>query len=152
MLGLTDPVTARTGYAINPYYPGHVRMATVQHLIDERANLVLAQPGATDAKAGRDAYRLSELTFLYPSADLNDLPDTAQVIEIPQVDGKVWLVIYLTPNAKVDAAIERNGWNVYPIDHTCVIEDMDVVAGSGPFVDFANRMSRMVGERTCPQT
>jgi arabinofuranosyltransferase len=152
MLGLTDPVTARTGYAINPYYPGHVRMATVQHLIDERANLVLAQPGATDPKAGRDSYRLSELTFLYPSADLNDLPDTAQVIEIPQVDGKVWLVIYLTPNAKVDAAIERNGWNVYPIDHTCVIEDMDVVAGSGPFVDFANRMSRMVGERTCPQT
>jgi hypothetical protein len=60
-------------------------------------------------------------------------------------------VIYLTPNAKVDAAIERNGWNVYPIDRTCVIEDMDVVTGSGPFVDLANEMSRMVGERTCPQ-
>ena len=151
MLGLTDPVTARTGYPINPYYPGHVRMATVQHLIDEGANLVLAQPGSTEVQPGRASYRLSELTFLYPSADLNDLPDTAQVIEIPQVDGNVWLVIYLTPNAKVDAAIERNGWNVYPIDHTCVIEDMDVVAGSGPFVDFANGMSRMVGERTCPQ-
>ena len=152
MLGLTDPVTARTGYPINPYYPGHVRMATVQHLLDEGANLVLAQPGSTDPEAGRDSYRLSELTFLYPSADLNDLPDTAQVIEIPQVDGKVWLVIYLTPNAKVDAAVERNGWNVYPIDHTCVIEDMNVVPGSGPFVDFANGMSRMVGERTCPRT
>lgn len=151
MLGLTDPVTARTGYPINPYYPGHVRMARVSHLIEQGANLVLAQPGATEVEPGRDSYRLSELTFLYPSADLNDLPDTAEVIEIPQVDGKVWLVIYLTPNAKVDAAIERNGWNVYPIDRTCVIEDMDVVTGSGPFVDLANEMSRMVGERTCPQ-
>ncbi len=151
MLGLTDPVTARTGYAIDPYYPGHVRMARVQHLIDLGANLVLAQPGSTEVEASRDSYRLSELTFLYPSADLNALPQDAQVIEIPQVDGEVWLVIYLIPNAKVDAAIERNGWKVYPINRSCVIEDMDVVPGSGPLVDFANGMSRRVGERTCPQ-
>ena len=150
MLGLTDPVTARTGYAIEPYYPGHVRMARVEHLLDEDVNLVLAQPGATDPEPARTAYRLSELTFLYPSVDLNALPDDAQVIEIPQRDGKVWLIIYLTPNAKVDDAIERNGWDVYPIDHTCVLEDMDVVEGSGPLVDFANGLSRLVGERTCP--
>lgn len=150
MLGLTDPVTARTGYAIEPYYPGHVRMARVEHLVDQGVNLVLAQPGSTAPEPGREAYRLSELTFLYPSVDLRALPDEAQVIEIPQIDGKVWLVIYLTPNDKVDAAIDQNGWNTYPIERTCVAEDMDVVEGSGPLVDFANRMSRMVGERTCP--
>lgn len=150
MLGLTDPVTARTGYVIRPYYPGHVRMARVEHLIDEGVNLVLAQPGSTEPDPGRDAYRLSELTFLYPSVDLRALPEGAQVIEIPQVDGKVWLIIYLAQNDKVDAAIERNGWNTYPIERTCVLEDMDVVDGSGPLVDFANGMSRMVGERTCP--
>lgn len=150
MLGLTDPVTARTGYAIEPYYPGHVRMARVEHLLDEDVNLVLAQPGSVGPEPGREAYRLSELTFLYPSVDLHALPDDAQVIEIPQVDGKVWLIIYLTPNEKVDAAIERNGWNVYPIERTCELTDMDVVDGSGPLVDFANRLSRLVGERTCP--
>ncbi|MEX0768076.1 MAG: glycosyltransferase family 39 protein [Microthrixaceae bacterium] len=151
MLGLTDPVTARTGYAIDPYYPGHVRMARVQHLIDRGANLVLAQPGATEPEAGRDSYRVSELTFLYPSVDLKELPPDAQIIEIPQVDGNVWLVIYLIQNDKVDAAIKQNGWKVYPIDRSCEMTDMDVVAGSGPIVDFANGMSRRVGERTCPQ-
>ena len=113
-------------------------------------NLVLAQPGATDPEPDRTAYRLSELTFLYPSVDLNALPDDAQVIEIPQVDGKVWLIIYLTQNDKVDAAIERNGWDVYPIERTCELSDMDVVDGSGPLADFANGLSRLVGERTCP--
>ncbi|MFN7150565.1 MAG: hypothetical protein ACK4V6_13955, partial [Microthrixaceae bacterium] len=150
MLGLTDPVTARTGYAIEPYYPGHVRMARPQHLVDRGVNLVLAQPGSADIEPGREAYRLSELTSLYPSVDLNQLPADAQVIEIPQIDGQVWLIIYLTQNDAVDEAIDRNGWDVYPIDPTCVIEDMDVVEGSGPLVDLANGLSRMVGERTCP--
>ncbi len=150
MLGLTDPVTARTGYAIEPYYPGHVRMARVEHLLDRGVNLALAQPGSTDPEPDRSAYRLSELTFLYPSVDLHELPEDAQVIEIPQLDGKVWLIIYLTQNDAVDEAIERNGWDVYPIDFTCVVEDMDVVEGSGPLVDLANGLSRLVGERTCP--
>ncbi len=150
MLGLTDPVTARTGYTIEPYYPGHVRMARVAHLLDSGVNLVLAQPGSTDPEPGRDAYRLSELTFLYPSVDLNELPEDAQVIEIPQVDGKVWLIIYLQQNDKVDEAIERNGWDVYPIERTCNLDDLDVVEGSGPLVDVANGLSRLVAERTCP--
>ena len=150
MLGLTDPVTARTGYTIEPYYPGHVRMARPEHLVDRGVNLVLAQPGSTEPEPGRNAYRLSELTFLYPSVDLRALPDDAQVIEIPQVDDRVWLIIYLTQNDKVDAAIERNGWDVFPIERTCVLSDMDVVEGSGPLVDLANGMSRLVGRRTCP--
>lgn len=150
MLGLTDPETARNGYAIEPYYPGHVRMARVQHLLDEDVNLVLAQPGSTEPEPDREAYRISELTFLYPSVDLRQLPEDAQVIEIPQIDGDVWLIIYLTQNDKVDAAIERNGWDVHPIEFTCVIEDMDVADGSGPLGKVANSLSRTVGERTCP--
>lgn len=150
MLGLTDPVTAREGYTIEPYYPGHVRMARVDHLVDRGVNLVLAQPGAVEPEADREAYRLSELTFLYPSVDLFELPEDARVIEVPQVDGQVWLIIYLQQNDKVDAAIERNGWDVYPIARECVMDDMEVVEGSGPFVDLANGLSRLVGERTCP--
>jgi arabinofuranosyltransferase len=152
MLGLTDPVTAREGYPIEPYYPGHVRMARVEHLVEQGANLVLAQPGSAELDPDRRAYRLSELTFLYPSVDLNALPDDARVIEIPQVDGRVWLVIYLTPNDRVDAAIERNGWAVHPIERTCVLEDMDVAADGELLSGFANRLSRLIGERTCPST
>lgn len=152
MLGLTDPVTAREGYAIEPYYPGHVRMARVQHLVDRGANLVLAQPGSTEPVPGRSSYRLSELTFLYPSVDLFELPDDARVIEIPRVDGRVWLIIYLTPNELVDEAIERNGWAVHPIERTCVLEDMDVVDDAELLSGLANRLSRMIGERTCPSS
>ncbi len=150
MLGLTDPVTARTGFPIEPYYPGHVRMARVEHLVDRGANLVLAQPGSTEPEPGREAYRLSELTFLYPSVDLNELPDTARVIEIPQINGDVWLIIYLEQNDAVDAAIERNGWATYPIERTCVLTDMDVAPEGELLAGFANGLSRMVGQRTCP--
>ncbi|MGB6058961.1 MAG: glycosyltransferase family 39 protein [Microthrixaceae bacterium] len=150
VLGLTDPVTARHGYPISPYYPGHVRMAHVGHLLDEHVNLILGQPGAREPVKGRRSYRISELTFLYPSGDLNTLPQDARVIEVPQIDGSAWLIIYLLQNDKVDSAIKRNGWAVYPVDRTCVLEDMDVVEGNGLLVDLANRISRMVGERSCP--
>ncbi len=150
MLGLTDPVTARTGEAIEPYYPGHVRMARPEHLVDRGVNLILGWVRATDPEPGRSAYRLSELTSMYPSVDLFGLPEDAQVIEIPQINGEVWLLIYLTPNDKVDDAIERNGWAVYPIARECDLDDMNTVEGSGPLVDLTNRLSRLVGERTCP--
>ena len=39
---------------------------------------------------------------------------------------------------------------MYPIERTCELSDMDVVDGSGPLVDLANGLSRLVGERTCP--
>ncbi|MGB3411891.1 MAG: hypothetical protein WBA45_11910 [Microthrixaceae bacterium] len=150
VLGLTDPVTARHGFAISPYYPGHVRMAHIEHLLAQHVNLILGQPGSRDPAPARRSYRISELTFLYPSGDLNALPEDAQVIEVPQIDGSAWLIIYLLQNDKVDAAIERNGWAVYPVDRTCVLTDMDVVEGSGALVNMANRISRMVGERSCP--
>ena len=150
MLGLTDPVTARSGEAIEPYYPGHVRMARPKHLVDRGVNLILGWVRAVDPVPDRSSYRLSELVPMYPSVDLFGLPEDAQVIEIPQVDGTVWQVIYLTPNDKVDAAIERNGWQVLPITRECELDDLNTVEGSGPLVDLSNGLSRLVGERTCP--
>ena len=150
MLGLTDPYIARNGYAIEPYYPGHVRMAPVDYLVEREVNLVLGQPGATDPEPGRDSYRLSEITFVWPSVDLRPLPEDAQVIEVPQIDGQVWLIIYLTQNDKVDAAIERNGWATYPIEHTCVAEDVQVVDPDEPLAGVANWLSELISERTCP--
>ena len=151
MLGLTDAYVARNGYAIEPYYPGHVRMAPVDYLVDRGVNLVLAQPGSDDHEPDRTSYRLSELTFLWPSVDLRDLPESAQVIEIPQVDGTDWLVIYLEQNDKVDAAIERNGWRVLPIDHECRAEDLELVDPSAPLAGLTNGLSELISRRTCPE-
>ncbi len=150
MLGLTDPYVARHGEVIEPYYPGHVRMAPVDYLVEREVNLVLAQPGSTDPEPGRTAYRLSEITFLYPSVDLRDLPEHARVIEVPQVDGSAWLIIYLTPNDRVDEAIERNGWATYPIEHSCRAEDLELVDPSEPLAGLVNGLSRLISERTCP--
>ena len=151
MLGLTDPYIARNGFAIEPYYPGHVRMSPVGYLVDRSVNLVLAQPGSVDPEPERSSYRLSELTFLWPSVDLNVLPDSAQVIAIPQVDGKDWLIIYLEPNDKVDAAIERNGWRVLPIDHQCRAKDLEILEPGGPIASMTNALSRLISRRTCPE-
>ncbi len=150
MLGLTDPYVARHGYTIEPYYPGHVRMAPVEYLVERGVNLVLAQPGSADPEPGRTAYRLSEITFLYPSVDLRDLPEHARVIEVPQVDDSAWLIIYLTPNERVDEAIERNGWATYPIEHTCRAEDLELVDPAEPLAGLVNGLSRLISERTCP--
>jgi arabinofuranosyltransferase len=151
MLGLTDPYIARNGHPIEPYYPGHVRMSPVDYLVERGANLVIGQPGATAPEPGRSAYRLSELTFVYPSADLRDLPEDTRVIEVPQIDGQVWLIIYLAPNELVDEAIERNGWATYPVDPTCAAEDLDVVDPEAPLAGVANGLARLISERTCPE-
>jgi arabinofuranosyltransferase len=150
MLGLTDPYIAREGFPIEPYYPGHVRMAPVGYLIDRGVNLVIAQPGAVEPEPGRTGYRLSELTFLYPSADLRELPAGTRVIEIPQVDGNVWLVIYLTPSERVDRAIARNGWTTHPVEAVCEASDLEVVDPSEPLAGVVNGLNRLISERTCP--
>jgi arabinofuranosyltransferase len=149
MLGLTDAYIARNGYSIEPYYPGHVRMAPVDYLVERGVNLVLAQPGSVEHEAGRESYRLSELTFLWPSVDLRDLPADAQVIEIPQVDGRDWLIVYLEQNDKVDEVIERNDWRVLPIDHECRESDLDLT--TGPMSGLVNSLARLISERTCPE-
>lgn len=150
VLGLTDPVTARSGFPIEPYYPGHVRMATVGHLIDESVSLIIAQPGSVEPNSDRSDYRLSEIVMIFPSTDLRDLPAGSKVIEVPQVDGKVWLIIYVEQNDLVDAAIEREGWAVYPIDHRCEADDLVTIDEDGAVASIANWVVRLVAKRTCP--
>ena len=137
MLGLTDPGIARDGEPIGLYYPGHVRMATPQQLVDRKVNLVLGLPLLTRPDPARQSYRLSELVEMWVAPDLKDLPKDATVVEIPLTEDQVMVAIYLQPNAKVDAAIERNGWRVLPIERTCKQSDL-------------NPLVNLVGSKTCP--
>lgn len=138
MLGLADKEIARDGIQIPLYYPGHVRMATVQQLVDKDVTLIAGLPTIVDVDDDRTDYRLSELAAMYSTADLKDLPDDATIVEVPvpEVDGKAWFMIYLTPNDKVDALIESGEWRRLDISRTCDDADLNVI-------------TRIISEETC---
>ncbi len=137
MLGLTDPGIARKGEPIGLYYPGHVRMATPQQLVDRDVSLVLGLPLMKRPDPDRTSYRLSELVEMWVAPDLKDLPEDAKVVEIPLTPDLVLVAVYLQPDATVDAAVERNGWRVLPIERVC--KDADL-----------NPLVNLVGSKTCP--
>jgi hypothetical protein len=84
----------------------------------------------------RADYRLSELAAMYSTANLQDLPEEATIVEAPIVAGKVWFMIYLEPNDKVDALIESGEWRQLPISRTCKDSDLNVI-------------TRIISEDTC---
>ena len=136
LLGLTDPVVARRGEALNVYYPGHLRLAPLDYLVERSVNLVAMVRVIERRDPDRRTYRLSEVTKLYPVVDLGELPPTARVVEIPIANDDVWMAIYLTPHPAVDRAIATRGWRVFPIERVCRASDI-------PF------LVRLVGTRTC---
>lgn len=156
MLGLADEKVAKEGLLSPIYYPGHVRMASIPYLVEREANLVIGEPQifreVTDAEherqdsndrltprttwPGRREYRTGELISIYPVVDLGDLPDTATVIEVPLGNDSFWPIIYLAPNERVDAAIEANGWERFPLVDQCRPGDIDFAA-------------KLVGQDTC---
>lgn len=138
MLGLADPYIARHGEPSPIYYPGHLRMAPIQYLVDRGVNLVMMVRVDEPVDPKRTSYRLSELVALYLVVDLHDLPKDAKVIEVPTDHDSAFLMFYLTPHPGVDAAIERNHWRVFPIEQTCVESDIP------PQVQFT-------GSATCPE-
>lgn len=136
LLGLTDPVVARRGEALDVYYPGHLRLAPLDYLVERSVNLVAMVRVIEQRDPDRTSYRLSEVTKLYPVVDLGELPPTARVVEIPIANHDVWTAIYLTPHPAVDRAIATRGWRVSPIERVCRSGDI-------PF------LVRLVGTRTC---
>ena len=136
MLGLADREIAHHGDRIPIYYPGHVRMATVDQLLSKGANLVVGLPWTV--KPGQfDSYRLTQLTAVWSTADLRKLPKGASVVELPLTDGVAWVVIYLHPNSEVDRLIANGTWRKVPIDRTCDAKDL-------------NFLTRRLAQQTCP--
>lgn len=130
LVGLTDAYVARHGEPVPAYFPGHVRIAPVDYVLSAGVNILAAVPEVVTIDEDREDYRLSELLGLYPVVDLKLLPDSTQIIEVPTGDGRAWLVMYVNQHDKVDDAIERLGWNVYPIERTCRLDDMPPLARS----------------------
>ncbi len=117
MLGLNDPVTAREGLAIPVQTlpkPGHIRMATVEHLRSEGVNLVIGHPMASDPSDGPyDLASLVETMFLRAGIDVSNL-EGVTVVEVPLADGKVLPMLYLKPSRVVDRLVEDRVWRQVP--------------------------------------
>lgn len=141
MIGLTEPDIAQHGLPAAHYYPGHVKMATVDQLRDAHVNLVLGTglPAKPDPK--RKAYDVRELIPTWPVVDLGELPSDARVVEIPFMGNRVIPAIELVRNPVVDAAVKREGWRTFPIDRGC--------KGDGPDNVLVKIVSFTNGTRTC---
>lgn len=141
MIGLTEPDIARNGIPAAHYYPGHVKMATIDQLLDAHVDVVLgtALPAKPDPK--RKTYDVRELIPTWPVVDLGELPADARVIEIPYLGDRVLPAIELQRNPVVDAAVQREGWRTFDIDRSCRGEEPDNILVK--IVSFTN------GTRTC---
>lgn len=137
MIGLADKEIARNGDQIPLYYPGHVRVSTVEQLVDKDVSLVVGLPLVLPREEDRTSYRLSELVALYAGTDLRRLPEDATVVEATVKQDRVLVMISLQQNPKVDALVESGEWRELDIDRTCDAADLNVV-------------TRIVNERSCP--
>lgn len=137
MIGLADKEIARNGDRIPLYYPGHVRVSTVQQLVDKDVSLVVGLPLVLPREERRTSYRLSELVALYAGTDLRRLPRDATVLEATVKQDRVLVMISLLPNPKVDALVESGEWRELEIDRTCDADDL-------------NPVTKIVNESTCP--
>lgn len=123
MLGLADAYVADHGEQSAIYYPGHNKVAPVEYLVDRGVHLVSQVRTLVEPVESRRAYRLSELTQVYPVVDLADLPAAARAVEV-DVGSRSWLLIYLTPHPAVDEQIREGGWRSYPISGQCRESDL----------------------------
>ncbi|NLA36053.1 MAG: hypothetical protein GX868_10255, partial [Actinobacteria bacterium] len=127
MLGLADREIATDGITITPYYPGHVRVATVRQLLDKNVNLILGLPQYWETD--RDTpVRLSELTSMYTTEDLKNLPVDARMVFYEAVETRAVGMIYLQQNDKVDALVESGKWWTLPIERACDPDDLTWLA------------------------
>lgn len=126
MLGLADREIANDGLQISPYYPGHVRVATIEQLLEKDVNLILGLPKFWRIE-DRRPIRMSELADMYATEDLKKLPDDATMVFFEIANGRTVGMIYLQPNDKVDAMIESGEWWTEPIEMVCDDADLNFV-------------------------
>ncbi len=87
---------------------GHVRVATIEHLVGEDVSLVIG--GRTESRP--EGYGVSDLQRMFWGAepDLESLPPTASMLEIPVSEDITFEALYLTPHPSVEEAIDSGRW------------------------------------------
>lgn len=141
MIGLTEPDIAKHGLPAAHYYPGHVKIATIEQLRNHDVDLVVGTALPERPDPDRHTYDVRELIPTWPVVDLRKLPASARVIELPYLGDRVLPAIELAPDPVVDAAVERERWRTFPIDRSC--------RGDGPGNFLVKLVSFTNGTRTC---
>ncbi|SFH93481.1 hypothetical protein [Albimonas pacifica] len=106
MLGLTDPWTARHGVELDRV--GHRRLATLDHLLDRGVALMIGSPEPLpEAEAASAPHRANWALATGPSPSPEALAALrrARSLTLPFGEGMRLPMLYLVPDARVDAAI-----------------------------------------------
>jgi hypothetical protein len=113
MLGLNDRYIARHGLKLGAR-PGHTRGASMDYLLETKANLVLGHPIVKPLNTAPTLRLKKFIPTDDPDASL--LPDNARIIEIP-LDATYRLdVLYLISHPYIDDMIERLNLKTHRID------------------------------------
>jgi arabinofuranosyltransferase len=113
MHGLNDRWIAKHGIVFGTR-PGHQRMASIGHLVARKVNLVISHPVVKPMSEEID-YSAKDRRGIIGVYGDGRIPDDAVVLEIP-IDREWKLIsLYITRSPAIDAAIERNNWNAYPL-------------------------------------
>lgn len=131
ILGLNDAWVARHGTPITfsrfvgGLWPAHVRIATLQYLLERRVNLFVGAGALVREDLAATVPGLDDLltAMLAGEPDIarafragpGRLPAGTRVVEIPVRPGYRLLALYLTPSQQVDRVIAANGWRTYPV-------------------------------------
>lgn len=117
MLGLNDRWIAKNGRILGGR-PGHIRIATLDYLLDREVNLLVGPP-LIEKYDYTYKYSIADF-FLLENDDLKKkysdmVPTNSKIVEIPLNDDYKISVLYLLQNDYVDEVIRTHKLKTYPI-------------------------------------
>jgi len=115
MLGLSDKWIALNGV---PYRdkPGHRKITTLRHLLEENVNLIIAHPQIIGKDESTPAvFPLTAFNrFRVPLKNPHEIPPNASLLEIPLKNGYRLLAFYLIPHPEIESALLKSHWKKIP--------------------------------------
>ena len=119
LLGLNDAWVAANGERTNTR-PGHLVRAPIAYLEDRGVNLLIDTPGYVRTGA-RSSYTNDDVRriTLGHTRSVDELPDGAQVLEIPVTNDKSVPTILLASNPLIDAKVASGELRLVPIQRGC---------------------------------
>jgi len=115
MLGLNDKWIARNGI---PYRdkPGHRKITTLNYLLQEKVNLIIAHPQIVDHNhIYQSAFPIKDFSrFRVPIDNYNDIPQEASLVQIPLINDYTLLAFYLLPHPEIEKLLQKSIWQKVP--------------------------------------
>lgn len=117
VLGLNDAWVSRHGVVRKKctVCQSHSRLATIRYLLDREVNLMFAHPlVVTPESPKRSQQSVVAEMFYWEDLDLENLPESTQLVHIPLGDDVEVLALYLVPTESVDRLLHNGVWQAEP--------------------------------------